>query len=136
MNPPVTSPSPTTTDPGPTDVLEPQRAAAAALGHELRTLIDTAVRTEAPPDVLHRAADAVRRLTGQLTGRQRTPGEIPATDEFPGGMRTYSPATGPGSPLAPPMHVTPVEGGLSGTCAHGIAHEGPPGYGPATDTAA
>jgi acyl-CoA thioesterase FadM len=39
---------------------EHQRAAAAALGHELRALVDTAMRTEVPPDVLHRAADAVR----------------------------------------------------------------------------
>lgn len=108
---------------------ERRRAAAATLGHELRTLVDTVVRTDAPPDVLHRAADAVRRLTGQLAGRRRARGEIPTTDEFPGGVRMYSPVTGSGSPLAPPLRVTPVEGGLSGTCALGIAHEGPPGYG-------
>jgi hypothetical protein len=50
-------------------------------------------------------------------------------DEFPGGVRMYSPVTGPGSPLAPPMRVTPMDGGVMGRCLLGIAHEGPPGYG-------
>ncbi|MEU7031956.1 PaaI family thioesterase [Streptomyces sp. NPDC046275] len=41
----------------------------------------------------------------------------------------YSPVTGVGSPIAPPMQVTPAEDGLTGHCVLGIAHEGPPGYG-------
>lgn len=40
----------------------------------------------------------------------------------------YSPVTGAGSPLAPPMRVTAGDGGLVGQCLLGIAHEGPPGY--------
>lgn len=36
---------------------------------------------------------------------------------------------GAGSPLAPPMRVTPADGGFVGRCDLGIAHEGPPGYG-------
>ncbi|MFD7257999.1 hypothetical protein [Streptomyces sp. NPDC059874] len=50
-------------------------------------------------------------------------------DYFPGGVRMYNPVTGAGSPLAPPMHVTPVAGGVTGRFRLGIAHEGPPGYG-------
>ncbi|MFD8723365.1 hypothetical protein ACFV2H_36685 [Streptomyces sp. NPDC059629] len=30
-------------------------------------------------------------------------------DEFPTGTRIYSPVTGTGSPLAPPMRVTPAD---------------------------
>ncbi|MFF0572045.1 PaaI family thioesterase [Streptomyces sp. NPDC004041] len=41
----------------------------------------------------------------------------------------YSPVTGTGSPLAPPLRVMPTGGGVEGTCVLGIAHEGPPGYG-------
>ena len=41
----------------------------------------------------------------------------------------YSPVTGAGSPLAPPLEVTRLDGGVAGTCVLGIAHEGPPGYG-------
>ncbi|MGW1787188.1 PaaI family thioesterase [Streptomyces sp. NPDC002143] len=108
---------------------ELERAAIAALGHELRSLVDATVRTAASPDTLHRVADGVRTLTRQLTGRRRARAEIPSVDEFPGGVRMYSPVTGAGSPLAPPVHVTPADGGVAGTCVLGIAHEGPPGYG-------
>ncbi|MFF2130698.1 PaaI family thioesterase [Streptomyces olivochromogenes] len=109
--------------------LDHQRAAIAALGHELRALVDATVRTAASTEVLHRVTDGVRRLTGQVTGRRRVRAEIPAVDQFPGGGRMYSPVTGAGSPLAPPMEVTPDSGGVVGRCALGIAHEGPPGYG-------
>lgn len=106
-----------------------QRAAIAVLGDELRALVDATVRTAASPETLHRMADDVRRLTGRLTGRRRAPAEIPAVDEFPGGVRMYSPVTGAGSPLAPPLRVTPEEDGVVGRCTLGVAHEGPPGYG-------
>lgn len=106
-----------------------QRVAITALGQELRALVDTTVRTLAPTEALLHVADGVRRLTGQLTGRRRARAEIPAVDEFPGGVRMYSPVTGAGSPLAPPMRVTPDGGGVVGRCTLGIAHEGPPGYG-------
>lgn len=107
---------------------EHERAAIAALGHELRTLVDATVRTAASPDTLHRVADGVRSLTRQLTGRRRARAEIPSVDEFPGGVRMYSPVTGAGSPLAPPMRFGPADGGVAGTCVLGTAHEGPPGY--------
>ncbi|MGW2619641.1 PaaI family thioesterase [Streptomyces sp. NPDC001500] len=106
-----------------------QREAIAALGHELRLLVDATGRTAASPGALNRLADGVRALAGQLTGRRRGPAELPEVDDFPGGVRMYSPVTGPGSPLAPPMHVTTADGGVTGRCLLGIAHEGPPGYG-------
>jgi acyl-coenzyme A thioesterase PaaI-like protein len=92
-------------------------------------LVDATVRTAAPTEVLHRVTDGVRRLTGQLTGRRRVRAEIPAVDQFPGGVRMYSPVTGAGSTLAPPMNVTPDSNGVVGRCTLGIAHEGPPGFG-------
>lgn len=109
--------------------LEDQRAAITRLGHELRTLVEATVRTAASPDTLHRVADGVRHVTGQLTGRRRARAEIPEVDGFPGGPRMYSPVVGAGSPLAPPVSITPTEDGLIGHCTLGIAHEGPPGYG-------
>ncbi|MGW0712069.1 PaaI family thioesterase [Streptomyces sp. NPDC002643] len=123
-------PMPTDDDlPRPTEgELERRRAAIAALGHELRLLVDAVVRTTAPAEVLRGVAEGVRRITGRLTGGRRARGEVPVVDEFPGEPRMYSPVTGAGSPLAPPMLVTPGDGGLVGLCALGIAHEGPPGY--------
>ncbi|HST84272.1 MAG TPA: PaaI family thioesterase [Kineosporiaceae bacterium] len=120
------------TDPVPghlTDDVDSQRAEIAALGHELRALVDATVRTAAAPDTLRLVAEGVRRLRTQLTGRRRARAEIPAVDGFPVGVRMYSPVTGLGSPLSPPLEVTPADGGLFGRCALGIAHEGPPGYG-------
>ena len=128
MSPPVTAPSATPQDPT-VDNLERQREAIAALGHELRLLVDATVRAAASPETLNLLADGVRALTGQLTGRRRQPADVPEVDEFPGGVRMYSPVTGAGSPIAPPMRVTPVDGGVMGRCLLGIAHEGPPGYG-------
>ena len=132
MNAPPTEPmaaDPAPAPARPTRELDHQRAAIAALGDELRALVDATVRTATPTDVLHRVTNDVRRLTGQLTGRRRVRAEIQAVDQFPGGVRMYSPVTGAGSPLAPPMHVTPDSGGMMGHCTLGIAHEGPPGYG-------
>ncbi|MFF8392045.1 PaaI family thioesterase [Streptomyces sp. NPDC016172] len=128
MNSPFTAPSTIPHDPAAED-LEHQREAIAALGHQLRLLVDATVRTAASPATLDRLAGGVRALTEQLTGHRRQPADIPEVDEFPGGIRMYSPVTGPGSPLAPPMRVTPMDGGVMGRCLLGIAHEGPPGYG-------
>lgn len=109
--------------------LEHQKAAITRLGRELRALVEATVRTADSPETLHRVADDVRRVTGRLTGRRRARAEIPEVDEFPGGTRIYSPVVGAGSPLAPPVHITPTEDGLAGHCTLGIAHAGPPGYG-------
>ncbi|WP_333736995.1 PaaI family thioesterase [Streptomyces sp. IBSBF 2806] len=128
MNSPLTPTTVTPERPAERE-LDRQREAIAALGRELRALVDDTVRTAATPETLHRVAGGVRALKGQLTGRRRAPAEIPEADEFPGGVRMYSPVTGVGSPLAPPLRVTPAEDGLTGQCVLGIAHEGPPGYG-------
>ncbi|MFI8895626.1 PaaI family thioesterase [Streptomyces paradoxus] len=125
MHVPLTEPP----APAGSEHLEHQQAAVTRLGHELRALVEATVRTAASPDTLHRVADAVRHVTGQLTGRRRARTEIPEVDVFPGGPRMYSPVVGAGSPLAPPVRITPTDGGLVGLCTLGIAHEGPPGYG-------
>ncbi|MFD0371180.1 PaaI family thioesterase [Streptomyces sp. NPDC059071] len=128
MTSPLTAPNTTPHDPAAED-LQRRREAIGALGHELRLLVDATVRTTASPETLNRLAEDIRTLTGTFTGPRRAPADIPAVDEFPGGTRMYSPVTGPGSPLAPPLHVTPAGDGVAGTCTLGIAHEGPPGYG-------
>ncbi|MGN9761697.1 PaaI family thioesterase [Streptomyces sp. SD31] len=129
MHTSLTDPPPSEPTPSRSEALEHQKAAITRLGHELRALVEATVRTTASPDTLHRVADGVRHVTGRLTGRQRARAEIPEVDEFPDGVRMYSPVSGPGSPLAPPLHITPAADGLVGHCTLGIAHEGPPGYG-------
>ncbi|MER5327165.1 PaaI family thioesterase [Streptosporangium roseum] len=113
-----------------TDALHDRRAAIAALGADLRALVEAAVRTGAPDEVLLLAAKEAQRLTALLTVRPRGRAELPDVDVFPGGIRRYSPVTGAGSPLAPPMRMeSGPDGSMVGTCTLGVAHEGPPGYG-------
>ena len=121
MNTPLTAPA--------QHDLDRQRDAIAALGAQMRELVDAVVRTEAPAETLHHVAATVRELTAELSGTLRTPGELPLLDDFPAGVRTFSPVTGVGSPLAPPLRVEPAAEGLVGHCTLGIAHEGPPAYG-------
>jgi hypothetical protein len=83
MHTSLTDPPPTGTATEPTrataEELEPQKAAITRLGHELGALVEATVRTAASPDTLHRVAEDVRTLTGQLTGRRRSRAEIPRT---------------------------------------------------------
>ncbi|HEY0638272.1 MAG TPA: PaaI family thioesterase [Pseudonocardiaceae bacterium] len=111
------------------DDLPDRRRAAVALGEALRALTDAAVRTEVPTEVLWRTAEALRALEPPLTARLRTREQIPLTDDLVDGVRMYSPAVGPGNPVAPPMTVEYVDGGVVGTCTLGLAYEGPPMFG-------
>ncbi|MBB6347722.1 PaaI family thioesterase [Nonomuraea muscovyensis] len=116
--------------PSATDALHDRRTAIAALGADLRALVEAAVRTGAPDEVLLLAAKEAQHLTALLTVRPRGRAEVPEVDVFPGGIRMYSPVTGAGSPLAPPLQIETVDdGAVVGTCTLGVAHEGPPGYG-------
>ena len=110
-------------------VLEARRAAIGVLGADLRALAEAAVRTGAPDEILLGVAEEARRLTALLAVDQRGRAEVPEVDEFPGGVRVYSPAPGQGSPLAPPMTVEILPEEVVGACTLGLAHEGPPGYG-------
>ncbi|GAQ52541.1 PaaI family thioesterase [Streptomyces acidiscabies] len=115
--------------PTPTHDLTHHRAAISTLGHDLRALVDATVASAAPPETLHRVAEAVRDLTTRFTGPRRTPAEIPSVDEFPGTVRMFSPVIGEGNPLAPPVRLSRDGDGVVGLCTLGLVHEGPPGYG-------
>jgi len=108
--------------------LAAHRTAVTELGTELRALVESCVRTTASSKRLHHLAQQVRALREDLREPVRERSRIPAVDRFPQGPRMYSPASGEGSPLAPPMRVVPTQDGLQGTCTLGIAHEGPPGF--------
>ncbi|GAA2916572.1 MULTISPECIES: hypothetical protein [Streptomyces] len=80
MHTSLTGPPPTSAATGPArataEELEHQKAAITRLGHELRALVEATVRTAASPDTLHRVADGVRHVTGQLTGKIFVSGSI------------------------------------------------------------
>lgn len=102
--------------------------AVEELGDAIRGLTDAAVSTEVGADTLLWVAHHVRDLTPPLAAERRTRAQRPSTDPRGSGRRTYNPATGPGNPLAPPMHVEIADGVAVGTCTLGLAYEGPRGY--------
>jgi uncharacterized protein (TIGR00369 family) len=105
-----------------------RRAAVSELGAALRELVDAAVRTEAPIEVLEATAASARALAERLRAEQRPLRAIAAVDDPEVGERWYNPVYGPGSPIAPPMVVEDFpEGRCVGRVTLGKAHEGPPG---------
>jgi acyl-coenzyme A thioesterase PaaI-like protein len=110
--------------------LAARRVAVGNLGAALRGLVDAAVRTEVPDDVLAEAADLAAELAARLAVRSRGLGEMAAIDDVEAGERWYNPVYGLGSPLAPPMVPTSWGSGrATARVTLGKAHEGPLGLG-------
>ncbi|WUJ12335.1 PaaI family thioesterase [Actinoplanes sp. NBC_00393] len=110
------------------DGLLRRREAITELGDALRELVEYATTTEAPTEELRRAAERIRQAAAPLGERVRTRDVLSKADDLLSGVRMYNPVTGSGSALAPPLHITAVDGSAVGTCTLGMAFEGPPTY--------
>jgi acyl-coenzyme A thioesterase PaaI-like protein len=108
--------------------LHDRRQAIGELGEALRTLIEQATATEAPPADLRRCAAQLRTAAATLATHTRTRWVMPGADDLLAGIRMYNPVSGTGSGLAPPVHIDLVDGRAVGTCTLGLAYEGPPTY--------
>jgi len=107
-------------------------AERSRLGQAMRTVIDRLVTSDAPEEVLRRAADALERYAERLArhplrsmpagfAESATAGDVNACFD-------YSPLIGLSNPMAPPV-VLHVEGDVVvGTVTFGAAYEGPPGH--------
>ena len=109
------------------DTQASRREAITELGDALRVLVENATTTEAPAGDLHRAAAEIREVAALLGVRARG-AALPSADDLLGGVRMYNPVTGPGSALAPPLHIEEMAGVAIGRCTLGRAFEGPPRY--------
>jgi acyl-coenzyme A thioesterase PaaI-like protein len=103
-------------------------AAVTELGTALRELVDASVLTTVPADRLRAAAADARAVTARLAAAQRPATQLPALDDPVVFRRVYSPVSGVGSALAPPVRIRRVEGGVVAEALLGPAYEGPPGY--------
>jgi acyl-coenzyme A thioesterase PaaI-like protein len=103
-------------------------AAVTELGTALRELVDASVLTTVPADQLRAAAADARAVTARLAAAQRPVTQLPALDDPVVFRRVYSPVSGVGSALAPPVRIRRVEAGVVGEALLGPAYEGPPGY--------
>jgi acyl-coenzyme A thioesterase PaaI-like protein len=117
----------TTTDSGTIPDAEPL-AAAADLATAMRGLIETAVTTTVPAGEVRAAAELVRAVTERLGVARRPVSQLPALDDLTTGRRVFSPVTGSGSPLAPPLVVRRDGDGVVGHATLGVAYEGPPSF--------
>jgi acyl-coenzyme A thioesterase PaaI-like protein len=103
-------------------------AAVTELGSALRGLVDASVRTTVDAAELTAVAARARELTGRLTAATRPATRLPALDDPVAFRRVYSPVTGVGSALAPPVVMRRDGDGVVGTATCGLAYEGPPGF--------
>jgi acyl-coenzyme A thioesterase PaaI-like protein len=103
-------------------------AAVSHLGTALRGLVDASVATTVGAAELREAAEQVRGVTERLAVSRRTASQLPALDDPIAFRRVYSPVSGVGSALAPPLVIRRVDGGVVAETTLGLAYEGPPSY--------
>jgi acyl-coenzyme A thioesterase PaaI-like protein len=103
-------------------------AAVAELAGALRELVEVSVTTTVAAGEIRTAADLVRGVTQRLGVSRRPASQLPALDDVGTGRRVFSPVSGVGNPLAPPLVVRREDGGVVGEATLGIAYEGPPSY--------
>ena len=110
----------------------PRRDAVDRLGAATRRLRSAVVGTEAPDDVLADVVAQLDALTDLLAAHPRAAGEPPSADRrddgglAPTGASAFDPATGSGSPVAPPLTVTRAHHAATGTCRLGAVQQGAP----------
>ena len=80
-----------------------QREAVANLGSALREVIVAQAAHEVSPENLAEAARLARTITSLLTGNRRDLTQIASVDSMPEGVRYFSPVTGLGNPMSPPL---------------------------------
>jgi acyl-coenzyme A thioesterase PaaI-like protein len=103
-------------------------AAVTELGSALRGLVDASVSTTVGAEELRGVAAEARALTGRLAVARRPASQLPVLDDPVTFRRVYSPVTGVGSALAPPLVIRRAEGGVVADARLGPAYEGPPSY--------
>jgi acyl-coenzyme A thioesterase PaaI-like protein len=103
-------------------------AAVAELGGSMRELVEASVATTVGVRDLQLAADEVRAVTERLAASRRPATQLPSLDDPVTFRRVYSPVTGVGSPLAPPLVIRAADDGVVAEAALGLRYEGPPGF--------
>ena len=103
-------------------------SAVKDLAATLRELIEASVTTTVAPEELRAAADLARSATGRLAASRRPASQLPALDDPATGRRVFSPVTGVGNGIAPPLSLRREDDGVVGEATLGVAYEGPPSY--------
>lgn len=80
-----------------------QREAVANLGSALREVIVAHAANEVSPENLAEAARLARRITSLVSGNARELTQVASVDSLPDAIRYFSPVTGLGNPMSPPL---------------------------------
>ncbi|SDP63172.1 Thioesterase superfamily protein [Klenkia soli] len=105
-------------------------AAVTELGDALRGLVDASVRTTVPPADLQDVAATARELATRLRAQTRERHQLPVLDDPVAFRRVFSPVTGVGSAVAPPLRIRADDQGpgVVAEASFGLQYEGPPGF--------
>jgi acyl-coenzyme A thioesterase PaaI-like protein len=103
-------------------------AAVTELGDAVRGLLDASVSTTVGAAELRAAAEQVRAVQARLDVSRRAASQLPALDDPVAFRRVYSPVTGVGNGIAPPVVLRRDGDGVVGSATLGLAYEGPPGF--------
>ncbi|MDF2442109.1 MAG: hypothetical protein JWR01_312, partial [Subtercola sp.] len=114
-------------NPLPADDRERRRAATIDLAEALRQANAAVVATRAPAGQLESAAAAIALIAAELGQDTRPLTELPEFDDLSGGTRFFSPVSGLGSPLSPPLSIRVTPEGVTANRSFDRRFEGPPG---------
>jgi hypothetical protein len=103
-------------------------AAVTELGDAVRGLLDASVSTTVGAGELRAAAEQVRAVQARLDVSRRAASRLPELDDPVAFRRVYSPVTGVGNGIAPPVVMRRDGDGVTGSATLGLAYEGPPGF--------
>jgi acyl-coenzyme A thioesterase PaaI-like protein len=117
-----------TTEDGGTPVDTELMAATTELATALREAVEASVVTTAGAAEARAAAALVREATARLTASRRPRSQLPELDDPMSGRRVFSPVSGVGNALAPPLLIRKLSDGVTAEATLGVAYEGPPSY--------
>jgi acyl-coenzyme A thioesterase PaaI-like protein len=108
-------------------------AAVTELGSALRELVGVSVATTVGPAELRAAAARARDITSGLVVATRSSTQLPELDDPIAFRRVFSPGTGVGSAIAPPLRIRRVEAEankaeVQAEVTLGLQYEGAPGF--------
>ena len=115
-----------------TPAIRRRREIVADLGAAVRELTQAVVDTEVDDAVLADAAARAREATALLTAVRRPAHQLSPVEDLRPGRRVFSPISGPGNPVSPPVrtvHGDPEALRIEAECTLHRVHEGPPTYG-------
>ncbi len=116
------------------DLRDDTRQASARLADQLRRIINRLAIVRPPAEAIDRAAEAASGFADsldQLDERHRA-WEVSEAGLLPRDFLDFSPISGRGNPIAPPMRMQVVDDAqtsrIEGSVTFGPAYEGPPGH--------